>query len=77
MLPNTYLARLSGRFTCVTGGMIKFEAMILANKRKFAASNWWFTRYLRRRKLVVRRIASIGRDVPVNLFLKFHFLKYN
>jgi len=44
----------------VTGGIIRFEALKLANTRTFAASNGWITRFLRRRKLVVRRITTSG-----------------
>ena len=51
---------------CVTGGMNRFEALRLANTRTFGASNGWFTCFLRRRKLVVRRITISGLDLSVN-----------
>jgi hypothetical protein len=49
---------------CVTQGMIRCEALRMLNGTNFQASNGWFSRFLRRKRLVVRRITTSGRDLP-------------
>jgi hypothetical protein len=41
---------------CVTGGMIRAEALRLLAGSNFQASNGWLTRFLRRHRLTMRRI---------------------
>jgi len=56
--------RAAGR--CVTGGMIRQEALRLLPETNFQASNGWLTRFLRRKHLSFRRITTSGRDLPSN-----------
>jgi len=56
--------RAAGR--CVTGGMIRQEALRLLPDTNFQASNGWLTRFLRRKHLSFRRITTSGRDLPSN-----------
>ena len=49
---------------CVTGGMIRAEALRILAGTNCQASNGWLTRFLR--IFVIRRITSSGRDLPVD-----------
>ena len=49
---------------CVTGGMIRAEALQIMADTNFSASNGWLTRFLRRKRLVVRRVTTSGRELP-------------
>ena len=49
---------------CITQGMIRCEALRILNGTNFEASNGWLTRFLRRKRLVIRRITTSGRDLP-------------
>ena len=51
---------------CVTQGMIRCEALRMLNGTNFQASNGWYSRFLRRKRLVVRRKTTSGRDFPKN-----------
>ena len=63
---------------CVTGGMIKFQALseVGSINPSFSASCGWLKKFLKRKRLVMRRITTSGRDLPkdcaeiVNSFLK-------
>jgi hypothetical protein len=46
---------------CVTGGMIRAEALRILNGTNFAASNGWLSRFLRRKRLAFRRITTSQR----------------
>ena len=52
---------------CVTGGMIRAEALRILAGSNFQASNGWLTRFLRSHRLAVRRITTSGRDLPANI----------
>ena len=49
---------------CVTGGMIRAEALQIMADTNFSASNGWPTRFLPRKRLVVRRVTTSGRELP-------------
>jgi len=49
---------------CVTGGMIRAEALRILHGTNFQASNGWLSGFLRRKRLCMRRITTIGRDLP-------------
>ena len=51
--------RAAGR--CVTGGMIRAEALRLLPNTNFQASNGWLTRFLRRKHISFRRITTSGK----------------
>ena len=46
--------------------MIRAEALSRLAGTNFQASNGWLTRFLRRKRLDVRRVTSSGRDLPDN-----------
>ena len=49
---------------CVTGGMIRAQALRILEGTNFQASNGWLTRFLRRKRLVIRRVTTSGRELP-------------
>ena len=67
---------------CVTSGMIRAEALRILAGTNFSASNGWMARFLRRKRLVIRRITTSGRDLPqdagplASLFLTECALEY-
>lgn len=50
----------------VSGSSVQAKALELSTDRQFKASNGWLARFLRRRRLVTRRITTSGRALPVN-----------
>jgi len=51
---------------CVTGNMVKQQALQLSGNVEFRASNGWLQNFLKRKHLVRRRITTSGRDLPRN-----------
>jgi hypothetical protein len=49
---------------CVTGGMLRAQALRILEGTNFQASNGWLTRFLRRKRLVIRRVTTSGRELP-------------
>jgi len=49
---------------CVTAGMIRAEALRLLPNGNFSASNGWLDRFMKRKRLTIRRITTSGRELP-------------
>jgi hypothetical protein len=49
---------------CVTAGMIRVEAVRLLPNGNFSASNGWLDRFMKRKRLTIRRITTSGRELP-------------
>lgn len=54
--------RASGH--CVSGVMLKSQALCLATNLEFTASNGWLRNFLLRNRLVRRRATTSGRELP-------------
>ena len=48
---------------CVSG-MIRAEALRILPNGTFSASNGWLDRFMKRKRLTIRRITTSGRELP-------------
>jgi hypothetical protein len=49
---------------CVSTGMIRAEALRILPNGTFSASNGWLDRFMKRKRLTIRRITTSGRELP-------------
>ena len=61
-----WFKELRDQGNCISSRMIQAQAIRTSPSIDFAASNGWLSNFLRRHRLVRRRITSSGRDLPAN-----------
>ncbi len=59
---------------CVTTGIIQANALRILPNETFSASNGWFDRFMKRKRLTIRRITTSGRELP--RFALIHINKF-
>jgi hypothetical protein len=57
---------------CVTTGMIRTQALRILNDINFSASNGWLSRFMKRKRLTIRRITTSGRELPRDAPIKIN-----
>lgn len=70
-----WFKELRDQGNCVSSRMIQAQAIRTSPSLDFAASNGWLNNFLRRHRLVRRRLTSSGRDLPANAVDNWLYLR--
>lgn len=66
---NDWIKEMRSRCACISGLLIKNKALSIATSNQianFKASNGWLERFLDRFNYTLRRVTSVGRDLPLD-----------